>query len=157
LADRIGISRAQSSEITFLQESWPVGRTEKPDAIWWRLRSHERGMPSKQGRKMPWAGDDIRQFVEQLTAASREGRGAKLMPRSVNIALAALRAYRDRLTTSPVTAAIVSFSARSAGDRRRRARGSCHTREVERRFTDQEIGLQGRPAQARELIRPLQH
>jgi hypothetical protein len=58
---------------------------------------------------MLWTEGEIRRLVEQLTASSRDGRAAKLTPKSVNIALAALRAYRDKLTSPPVSAAVVSF------------------------------------------------
>jgi hypothetical protein len=58
---------------------------------------------------MLWVEDDIRRLMEQLTESLHRGRGAKLTPTSVNIALAALRAHRDKLTSPPVTAAIVSF------------------------------------------------
>jgi hypothetical protein len=40
--------------------------------------------------------DDIRKLVTQIIAASRSRGGAKLNPKSVNIALAALRAYGRR-------------------------------------------------------------
>jgi hypothetical protein len=53
--------------------------------------------------------DDIRKLVTQLTAASHSRSGAKLNPKSVNIALAALRAYLDKPTSPPVTTTIVSF------------------------------------------------
>jgi hypothetical protein len=39
----------------------------------------------------------------------RGGSGAELTPKSVNVALAALRAYRDKLISPPVTGAIISF------------------------------------------------
>jgi hypothetical protein len=53
--------------------------------------------------------DDIRKLVTQLTAASHSRSGARLNPKSVNIALAALRAYLDKPASRPVTTAIVSF------------------------------------------------
>ena len=58
---------------------------------------------------MLWTMDDIRKLMEQLTASSRSGRGAKLTPAAVNIALVALRAYRDRLASPPATKAIPGF------------------------------------------------
>ena len=53
--------------------------------------------------------DDIRKFVGQLTASSHSGSGAKLTPKSVNIALVALRAYCDRTAPRLATEAIASF------------------------------------------------
>jgi hypothetical protein len=53
--------------------------------------------------------DDLRKLVTRLTVSSH-GRGrAKLNPKSVNIALAALRAYLVKPTSPPATTAIVSF------------------------------------------------
>ena len=53
--------------------------------------------------------DDIRKLVAQLTECSRGRSGAKLNPKSVNIALAALRAYREKADSPAVTTAIVGF------------------------------------------------
>jgi hypothetical protein len=53
--------------------------------------------------------DDIRRLVAQLTISSHSRSQAKLNPKSVNIALAALRAYLDKSASPPATTAIVSF------------------------------------------------
>jgi hypothetical protein len=58
---------------------------------------------------MLWTDDDVRRLVELLTASSLEGSDAELTPEAVNIVLAALRAYGDKLASSPHTGAIVSF------------------------------------------------
>jgi hypothetical protein len=78
----------------------PLIRASHQNALAWR---------SFRGWEMLWVTDDVRKLAEQLTASSYEGRGAKLTPASVNIALAALRAHRDKLTSPPATEAIVSF------------------------------------------------
>jgi hypothetical protein len=100
------------------------------------------------------AEDEIRGLVEQLTTSSRGGRGAKLTPTSVNIVLAALRAYRDKLTAPPVTAAIVSFQieARDGMGLPQEAlattvdeRVACATlAKARKRFPGQEIVLRGK-------------
>jgi hypothetical protein len=53
--------------------------------------------------------DDIRKLVMQLIAASRSRSGAKLNPKSVDIAFAALRAYLEKPAAPPGTITIVSF------------------------------------------------
>jgi hypothetical protein len=53
--------------------------------------------------------DDIRRLVAQLTVSSQGRSRAKLNPKSVNIALAALRACLDKPVSPPATTAIVSF------------------------------------------------
>ena len=58
---------------------------------------------------MLWVEGEIRKLVGQLTASSHGGRGAKLTPESVNVALAALRAYRDKVTPPLANAAITKF------------------------------------------------
>ena len=103
---------------------------------------------------MLWAEDDIRKLVEQLTASSRRGSGANLTPEAVNIALAALRAYRDGRSPRPVTEAIVGFQVvafdgmdlpsevlASTADER-----IAHTTlaKAKRRFPDQKIVLRGK-------------
>jgi hypothetical protein len=58
---------------------------------------------------MVWADDDVHKLVEQIIASSREGRDVDLTPEGVNIVLAALRAYLDKLASPSSTAAIVGF------------------------------------------------
>jgi hypothetical protein len=58
---------------------------------------------------MFWTDDDVRKLVELLTASSRQGGDAELTPEAVNITLAALRAYRDKLASPPAAGAIVGF------------------------------------------------
>ena len=59
--------------------------------------------------------DDIRKLVTQLIAASRRRSGAELNPKSVDIALAALRAYLEK-PAAPGTTTIVSFQIEALDD-----------------------------------------
>jgi hypothetical protein len=115
---------------------------------------------------MRWAEEDVRKLVEKLTELSRGGSGAELTPKSVNVALAALRAYRDKLTSPRVTGAIVSFQIEALD-------GVGLPREVlattvdehlahatlakaKKQFRDQKLCSGVRPSAARESIRLLE-
>jgi hypothetical protein len=58
---------------------------------------------------MFFVDDDIRKLVAQLSASSHGRSGAKLNPKSVNIALAALRASLEKRASPPAATAIISF------------------------------------------------
>jgi hypothetical protein len=58
---------------------------------------------------MFFVDDDIRKLVAQLSASSHGRSRAKLNPKSVNIALAALRAYLNEAASPRAATAIVSF------------------------------------------------
>jgi hypothetical protein len=60
--------------------------------------------------------DDIHKLVEQLTASSRRGTDANLTAEAVNIALAALRAYLDKLVSPSAFAPIASFQIETLDD-----------------------------------------
>ena len=90
-----------------------MGRHRFPDR---RLAGSVGGRPeyceiTREGEpgSMFFVDDDIRKLVTQLIAASRGGSGAKLNSKSVNIALAALRACLEKSAAPPVTTMIVSF------------------------------------------------
>ncbi|WP_158813651.1 hypothetical protein [Methylocapsa sp. S129] len=102
---------------------------------------------------MLWAEDDVRKLVEKLTASSRGGSGANLTPEDVDIAVAALRAYCDKLLSPPATGAIVSFQIEAldgVGLPREALATTVDPRvarsafaRAKRRFPDQKIVLRG--------------
>jgi hypothetical protein len=108
--------------------------------------------------------DDIRKLVTQLIAASRSRSGAKLNPKSVDVALAALRACLEKPASRPVTTAIVSFQIEAldniglpaevlatTGDKR-----IAHTTlaRAKARFPDRMITLRGKSSSGERIRSP---
>ena len=110
---------------------------------------------------MLWVVDDVRKLVVQLTASSRKSRDAKLTPEAVNVALAALRAYREKITSPSATEAIGTFQIEALDNMglpqevlaiiadERIARSALA--EAKKQFPDRKIVLRGRTSSGKRI------
>ena len=65
---------------------------------------------------MAWTTDYVRTVVNQLATSSKQGSGSDLTPEAVNLALAALRAYRGGLVSLRTGESLEGFQIEAIDD-----------------------------------------